>query len=358
MQHGHIPRTKKALRAACLNEALFKDTALAWVLKTPYDVRDEAMNDLLKAYATNFAKQRQSGKRHQFTLKYRSRKDETESIVLLHKHYKRPGVFFPSHQFFGEQPIKAAERLPAQLDYDSRLIRTRLGHFYLCIPQPLEVRPENQGPCRSDDHAAVVALDPGVRTFMTSYDPRGLCTEWGRGDFGRIYRLCYTLDALLSRIAQPDVRKRRRYTMRRAAHRLRLRIRNLVDDLHKRLVRWLCENHRVVLLPTFETSQMLRRGQRHIRSKTARAMSTWSHYRFQQRLLHKAREFPWCRVELVCEAHTSKTCGRCGWLHQKLGGNKVYRCGSCGLEADRDVHAARNILLRYLTTRASASLAH
>src|SRR5262249_29836861 len=75
----------------------------------------------------------------------------------------------------------------------------------------------------------------------------------------------------------------------------------------------------------------------------------WSHYRFRQRLLAKAREYPRCKVVLVDEAHTSKTCGCCGVLNQKLGGSKVFLCLACRARCDRDLHAARNILLRYLS---------
>ncbi|KAK9312041.1 hypothetical protein V1524DRAFT_440511 [Lipomyces starkeyi] len=41
------------------------------------------------------------------------------------------------------------------------------------------------------------------------------------------------------------------------------------------------------------------RGRRRIGSKRARAMATWSHFRFQRLLLNRAREYPWCRVQGV-----------------------------------------------------------
>ncbi|KAK9373832.1 uncharacterized protein V1513DRAFT_447699, partial [Lipomyces chichibuensis] len=66
---------------------------------------------------------------------------------------------------------------------------------------------------------------------------------------------------------------------------IRRRIRNLVDDLHKRAAKYLCSSYNLVLLPTFPTQQMVGTGHRRIGSKTARAMATWSHYRFQKRLL-------------------------------------------------------------------------
>jgi putative transposase len=75
-------------------------------------------------------------------------------------------------------------------------------------------------------------------------------------------------------------------------------------------------------------------------------MLTWSHYRFKLLLKAKARAYPWVRVHDVNEAYTSKTCGHCGIIKNNLGGAKVFRCAHCGLEADRDVHGARNIYLR------------
>lgn len=51
---------------------------------------------------------------------------------------------------------------------------------------------------------------------------------------------------------------------------------------------------------------------------------------------------------MVTEEYTSKTCCNCGALHQKLGGNKLFKCPGCGFTADRDIHAAFNIFLKFL----------
>src|SRR5690606_26014332 len=107
------------------------------------------------------------------------------------------------------------------------------------------------------------------------------------------YRLCYALDKLQSKWSQKDIKHRKRYRLKRAARRIRKKIRNLVDEVHKKLSKWIVENHHMVLLPKFETQKMVGRSQRKIGSKTARAMLGWSHYRFQQRLLNKTREYPW-----------------------------------------------------------------
>jgi putative transposase len=188
-----------------------------------------------------------------------------------------------------------------------------------------------------------------VRTFLTGYDADGGLVEWGARDMGRIVRLCAAYDRLQSKWSQEETRHRKRYRMRKAGLRIQEKIRHLVQDLHRKCAAWLCARYRVILLPVFETQQMVKRAARRIRSKTARAMMTLSHFSFRQHLLHKAREFPWCKVIIVTEEYTSKTCGSCGHLHTTLGGSKRFKCPKCTYTADRDANAARNILLKYLT---------
>jgi putative transposase len=48
------------------------------------------------------------------------------------------------------------------------------------------------------------------------------------------------------------------------------------------------------------------------------------------------------------EAYTSITCGACGFIHRGLGSAEVFKCPACGLRCHRDLHAARNIYLRWI----------
>jgi hypothetical protein len=68
-------RSKKALRAQCATN--FNNTKHKWVLETPYDIHDKAMNDLLKSYSLNFAA------KWKFKMKFRSKKDRQQSITVL-----------------------------------------------------------------------------------------------------------------------------------------------------------------------------------------------------------------------------------------------------------------------------------
>ena len=311
-----------------------------WLRETPQDVRDAGLDDLLTAFKAGFARKKNDGKA--FEIKPRSRKrSPQESVSIKARDWKRTGG---SYVFL--RAIRSSEPLPYDLVYDFRIVLERgTGAFYLCLLQPLAIRGENQAP---EDRCRVAAIDPGVRTFATVYDARGEGLEIGKGDIGRIYRLGAALDKLQSKWSQKGVRSHRRWSMRRAGARIRLRIKNLVRDLHCKLAKYLCENYSYVLLPAFETQRKVRRGQRRIGSKTVRAMMTWSHYSFRRRLVDKAREYPWVRVVIVDEAYTTITCGLCGRVRSRFD-DKVFLCPSCRNRSDRDLHAARNVLLRFLT---------
>ena len=131
-----IKQVKKDLRALCLNAKNFNDTNLKWVLETPYDIRDETMNNLLKGYSFNFA-----ANRKKFNMKFHSKKDPQQSIAILSKHW---GRLRDEYSFLYK--IKSLESLSEKLKHDSRFVLNQLGEYYLCIPRPLEIRAENQGP--------------------------------------------------------------------------------------------------------------------------------------------------------------------------------------------------------------------
>ena len=341
-------RTDKAiksdLRHHCVNRDAFPEPEMQWVFKTPSAIRGEAMNDLLKAYKSSFALARNRRINH-FTMSHRLKNDPSQSIVIKHQFItENTGTsirFFPT---FISGSIVCAEEIPP-IHHDCRLQwLPQLKQFYLCIP--LNLPSPDQDMRLTRPYEQIIALDPGVRTFMTGYDPNGLCFKWGHSDLKRIYRLCYYLDHLQSLWTQKNIGHKRRYRLKKAGARLREKIRNLVDDSHKKLANFLCEHYDLIMLPKFETSQMVIKRKRKINSKTARAMLTWAHFRFRQRLIAKAREYPGCWIKIVDEAYTSKTCGRCGHINEQLRGKKVFHCSRCDLTIDRDINGARNIFLK------------
>ena len=204
-------------------------------------------------------------------------------------------------------------------------------------PEPIPSPCAYEGSC--------IALDPGVRTFLTGYDPSGNILEIAKYDVDKVFQMCYRIDRIMAKVTKAK-NHRQRYNRRRAACRARTKLQNCITDLHAKAAKYLCESYELILLPKFTTHQMVRRATRKIRSKTARMMLTFSHYKFRQRLLDKAVNYENTKVMIVNEAYTSKTCTCCGTINGKLGGNKKFNCPSCLWKGDRDINGARNIYLR------------
>lgn len=216
---------------------------------------------------------------------------------------------------------------------DSRLIFEH-GRWFIIVPYRVAtVKAENQG--------RIVALDPGVRTFITGYAEDGVF-KIGNGDFARIARLGRFMDDLISRMSKAKAKQRRR--MKKALSRMKFMVWDLIDEIHFKTISFLLSNYDVVLLPTFETSQMVARSNRKIRSKTVRAMLSFSFHKFGMRLQSKAAELG-KQVFRVNEAYTSKTASWTGEI-KKIGSAKTITSG--GVTLDRDVNGARGIFLRAL----------
>jgi putative transposase len=293
-----------------------------WVRETPCHIRQNAIFDAHQAY------------RASKDCQFRSCHSPRQTIKFNNSNYSNSTWY---SKLTKGLTFNSSEPVPIKTEYASQLIKTKSGEWFGVFLEPVEFP--------KSDQQTLIALDPGVRTFLTGFDGQKFI-EIGQGDMGRITRLCQHLDNLMSRISK-NKSSRQRKKMRLAAARMRKKIRNLVDECHKQTANFLAKTYKFVLLPKFETSEMTKKNKRKITTKTARAMLSWSHYRFKQVLKNKA-ELCGSHVLDVTEEYTSKTCTACGHIHRKLGGSKVFKCPVCNHTIGRDFNGALGIFLKAL----------
>jgi putative transposase len=305
------------------------DAAPPWVSEQPYNPRQMAVFQAFEAH--------KAAKKSQGMAKFRSRFDTSQTIRFQKTNWKSK-TFYP--QGTKGLEFKASEPVPEIMQHEPTLSCVN-GQWFICYAVDV---PKSE-PIGS---STAIALDPGVRTFLTGFDGREILAI-GKGDIGRIYRLARHLDKLMSLIGvnKGNQFKRLRYRLRKSAAKIRVKIKNLVNELQKKAAYYLTTKYKLIFLPSFETQQMVRKGNRKLATKTARAMVTLSHYRFQQMLKHQAAKHGSIVVD-VTEEYTSKTCSKCGHIHRNLGGSKKFKCPECGHTLDRDLNGAFNILLKAL----------
>ena len=299
-----------------------------WCKDAPYQIKSIAIKDACQAVKNAKKKYIDGGGISK--CKFRTKKDPVQSCYIPKSAVKDAGIY---HTVLGKLEYK--ESLPDGLG-DCRLV-SFYGDYYICLPiESPRHRTENQG--------RVVALDPGIRNFLTFFSDN--CFGWlGENANLKIQKLCFKLDKLVSKISKAKSKQKKR--LKNAATRLRGKIKYLVDELHKKTARFLVDNFDVILLPTFETSIMSRKAHRRIRSKSVRQMLTLSHYKFKKFIKHKANEFHKIVVD-VNEAYTSKTVSWTGEIINNLGGSKIIKSRIDSQSMNRDLNGARGIYLRAL----------
>lgn len=328
----------------------------SWLKEAPNCVRQGGVIQLVQAFETNFAKQKKDPN-FKFRVNFRSRKIVKTEVIDFDKRYatiKRTSDKTAELWIFKDKlggPLKIVDS-KKYIDVLSEMDKPpsdfkiqyyyRTGEFYLLLPTKMTHQ------SRRSKHD-VVALDPGSRLFLTAYSPTGGVGTFPQHGLEKTKERLLKIDHISSSIAKSKNKtrkeKRSKKNRKKKQHRLWKKIQDTRHHMHYTTINFLLDNFQQILLPKFETQKMVSNERRPFGSKTAREMLSWGHYEFQQRLLWKAKSSG-NRVHIVSEEKTSMTCGGCGLLDRNLGGKEVYDCKGCGWKVDRDLNAARNILIR------------
>jgi len=296
-----------------------------YIKSVPYQIKSKAVKDAYTARRTNCKKK--SGK--PFKLRYKSRKNPVQSCYIPKSAVSESGIY---HTISGK--LKFSERVFLKNDIcDCRLINDH-GRWYLSVPQKITTIPtENQG--------GIVALDPGVRNFLTYFSEDGRFGWVGIHAFDRILKLNLKRDKLLSRLALTKDKKEK-CKLKRTLNRTYHRIQDLVDELHWQCINYLVHNFSVIIFPPFEVKGMTKKG-RKLRKSVVRSMLSLRFFEFKERLKQKCKECGMLYVEQN-ESYTSKTNSFTGEVMTNLGGKEWFVYD--GIKVHRDLNGARNILIR------------
>lgn len=299
-----------------------------WYKCVPYQVKKIAVKDCTVSYANGMRKLKKEGKA--FKLHFRSKRDTTQSCFIPKDALTEQGIY---HTIAGKLKFTEREHLKGEHG-DCRLLR-EYGRWYVLVPLTTTVT------ASAADNQGTVALDPGVRTFITYFSDDGRFGQLGHGCVERLIRLEHKIDSLKS-LRDTTKDKHKKGNLSRSLNKARARISDLVSELHWKCALYLASSYGTVYLPTYETSNMVRKDGRKLPRSVVRAMNALSPYKFSVRLGEKCSEHG--SVLVRCnEAYTSKTNSFTGEV-MNIGSKEWFKHE--GVTVNRDINGARNILLR------------
>ena len=242
------------------------------------------------------------------------------------------------------------------LDYDMKVTKLPGSVYRLHIPCALRWTRNLGVDGEKEPSNAICAADPGVRTFMTVYDPTrkrilevGYKNSWVAKRLARVGGLIDKVKALhLEACGGASGKVKEREARRRQLCKLGVRRKNIVKAVHIETARFFVTQHAIVALGDLGSGvkSCVKKGGR-LNQKTKTEMLRWGHAMFRDRLISRARHTP-CDVTVQDEYNTSQYCGVCYQKNRRLGSSKVFKCPSCGYDTDRDINGARNIMQLFL----------
>ena len=179
-------------------------------------------------------------------------------------------------------------------------------------------------------------IDMGIRTFATIYSPNQVI-EVGKEIVGDIDKYNDRIDGINE---NKQIMSKEKYD--RFIYKYGSKMRNRVDDMHKKLSVFLCKKFETINLEKVSIKSMVSNLSSNLVDKTKRRLSALSIYKFYDRI-NIIKDKYGSKVNMINCYRTSKNCHSCGNTKENLGSSKIYRCDKCKIELDRDVNAAMNM---------------
>ena len=310
-----------------------------WEFETPKEIRAYSVKEFITRTSTNIDNIKK-GLITRFKMNYKTKKQK-QTIKIQKKSVKFENGGFLIYHTLLKDPIKVGKRTKKmrniEINHDIDLHYDGL-RYYLLIPQKRKIKTDKEKkPDKQSEH--IVALDPGVRTFQTGFGVNSLFeSKINKEKQERYYKKIQKLQSLRAK-------KQIKHNPRKKILKLFQKISNITDETHFKLVNYLTDTYNDILLPSFESQDMV--VSKILPKSTKRQMNFNQHFKFKTRLKERCEAMKNTRLHIVNEAYTSKTCTKCGHIKENLGSNSTYCCEQCGCVMKRDFVGARNIFLKY-----------
>ena len=181
-------------------------------------------------------------------------------------------------------------------------------------------------------------IDLGIRTFATVYS-NNKTSEIGTNLIPKIDRYNKKMDKIKS---DKDINIITENKYKKILNKYGNKMRNRIDDLHKKVSVFLCERFENIHLGKISTQSIVSNEKGNLKEINKRRMNVLSFYKFMERIQLIGKKYK-SNIKLIDEYNTSKMCHNCGHIKKDLGAKKVYECKECKIKIDRDINASINI---------------
>lgn len=337
-----------------------------WESEIPKDLRAGAVSDACDAYKVGMSNLTSKNIK-KFILHYKEKRNRNQTFVIpknaitisktidADKKIVRRWSFRFFKTFFKKHKVddsfqtkrKTFENLTnLDVEHDCRMSKQG-NRYWILVPVSWKGAENRQ-------IQNICGVDAGVRTFMTTYGSQTTQYEHNRKAIDKCNK---RIDDLKSE-KQLNFRERHRNqsdlntnsqkrirNKKQLLERLERRKKGLIDNLHWTAIKHLTNDNDLIFFGDIESQGIVKGNKNH---HLNRDMNDLKFYQFKERLKYKSA-LKGVSLHFVDERYTTKTCSSCGCLSDPKA-SKIFNCSHCEMTFERDINAAKNILLKGLIT--------
>lgn len=151
------------------------------------------------------------------------------------------------------------------------------------------------------------------------------------------------LDSLISQCDNNKSKEHRRLLYKR--HKLFRKFNNILKDFYAKTINQIIHQSDIICIEDLNSRNMRYENQPKTRltKNVNKKLSKVKFFQIKERFIQTAENLGKTLI-LVDARYTSKTCNCCGHINHDLGLEKTWTCPNCGININRDLNAAQNIL--------------
>lgn len=294
-----------------------KQEEFSWLKDVSLHSLQLSLKNLESAYSNFFKKRANFPK---FKKKSHAQSYNIDNLTL---YIKGDRVFIPKVR----GGVKIMEHRPLEGKIlNGTIFKTADGKYFILIAVEKEIK-------KLDENSNKIGLDLGIKDFAVISDGSKISNpHFKKKEVKKLKKL----QRALSRKKKGS---RRREKCRIKLARLNASINNKKNDFLHKLSSKLINENQVICLEDLNVKGMVKNH------RLAESISECSWFEFVRQLDYKAKWYGRTIIKIDRFFPSSKTCSNCGFIKESLNlSERKWTCPKCGINHDRDLNAAKNIL--------------
>lgn len=308
-------------------------------LSVSNEIRSNAIKSICDAYTTGFSNLKKGNIKF-FNPSFKLKNEEKKCVELAKTDIKIHNNMFKlcpnrlkEHSNFKMSKKNSKKYGKLKIEHNCDLVKQKgIYYIFLTVPTTKNI---------TYDKKIICGGDPGVRTFLTTYNNKNQIIEYKSNSI-YMKKLNEKLKMLKTLRTKPKLKNQRSKYRKKQLNKVEKKKIDLTNTLHWNTINDMLSKNDIIFIGDIKSHNIVKNNKNKTLNKD---INDLKFYIFKKRFLYKATLYN-KRVFFINEAYTTQCCSNCGNLNKDIKDAKIYNCKKCKKVFGRDENSAKNIMMK------------